>query len=75
MDNDKVEITLVAARTNAHLTQEELAEKIGVSRMTVSNWEIGKCEPSLSQARLICQATGIPLNFLVTTKASAAKCS
>ena len=32
-------------RENAHLTQEELAEKIDVSRQTVSKWERGEAAP------------------------------
>lgn len=32
-------------RENAHLTQEELAEKIDVSRQTVSKWERGEASP------------------------------
>lgn len=34
-------ISLAAARVNAGLTQEEVGEKLGVSRDTVGNWERG----------------------------------
>lgn len=33
-------------RLQAHLTQQELADKIGVSRYTVYRWEIGEIVPS-----------------------------
>lgn len=29
------------ARVQAHLTQEDAADKLGVSRQTMSNWENG----------------------------------
>lgn len=46
------------ARLNAGLDQEPLAEKVGVSRATVSNWERGVSEPGVSQLRRIAEATG-----------------
>ena len=33
---------LKSARTSAGLTQEEVAEALGVSRQTISNWENGR---------------------------------
>lgn len=38
---------LKQARLAANLTQEELAEKVGVSRQTVSNWENGRSYPDI----------------------------
>jgi len=35
------------ARKQAGLTQEELAERIGVSRTAISRFELGEIEPSL----------------------------
>ena len=37
---------LKAHREECHMTQEFVAEKIGVSRQAVSKWEAGKSEPS-----------------------------
>lgn len=34
------------ARTQLHLTQEYLAENIGVSRQAISRWENGQAQPS-----------------------------
>lgn len=39
-------ITLKAARVNNNLTQKQAADKIGVSKDTVGNWEKGKTFPS-----------------------------
>ena len=35
-------------RKGKNLTQEQLAEKIGVSNKTISKWETGKCMPDYS---------------------------
>ena len=35
-------------RKEKNLTQEQLAEKIGVSNKTISKWETGKCMPDYS---------------------------
>lgn len=37
-----VKMSLAAARVNRGLTQAELAEKIGVSRQAIFDWENGK---------------------------------
>lgn len=57
-------ISLEAARVNAKLTQKELAKILGVSNVTVVNWESGKTEPSASQLRRISELSGIPLDFI-----------
>ena len=62
---EKVEITLEACRVNAKKTQAEWAELNGVSLNTVSNWERGVSEPSLSQIRTISKLSGIPISFII----------
>ena len=57
-------ISLEAARVNAKLTQKELAEILGISNVTVVNWEKGITEPSASQLRKISELSGIPLDFI-----------
>ena len=37
----KIEMQLKDARVQAGLTQEQVAEKVMVSRQTISNWENG----------------------------------
>ena len=49
-------ITLPAARKNANLTQQQLADACGVSVSTVANWEKYKSEPSVSMAMKIGKA-------------------
>lgn len=43
----EIEKKLKAARVSAGLTQEQVAEKIMVSRQTISNWETGKSLPDI----------------------------
>jgi transcriptional regulator with XRE-family HTH domain len=37
-------------RALAGLTQEELAARLGVARLTVIRWESGQCEPGAAHA-------------------------
>ncbi len=47
MDLQKIGVFLKELRNDANLTQEQLAEKLGVSRRTVSRWETGSNMPDL----------------------------
>lgn len=51
-------ITLQAARVSAGFTQEELAEKMEVSRKTLAGWESGKTQIKLAYLVLFCELTG-----------------
>ena len=51
--------TIKQLRESRHLTQAELAEKIGVSSKTVSKWETGKGLPDISLLQPLAQALGI----------------
>lgn len=64
MPKISLEISLEAARVNAKLTQKELAKELGISNVTVVNWEKGVTEPTLSQLRKISQLSGIPMDFI-----------
>ena len=51
--------TIKQLREKKHLTQAELAEKIGVSSKTISKWETGKGLPDISLLQPLAQALGI----------------
>ena len=51
--------TIKQLREGRHLTQAELAEKIGISSKTVSKWETGKGLPDISLLQPLAQALGI----------------
>lgn len=55
---------LIKARKNKSLTQEELAEMLGYSKATVSNWENGHSNPSLSDAFKVSVALEEDINNL-----------
>ena len=48
MDTKKIGAFLKQCRKEKNLTQEQLAEKFGVSVRTVSRWETGSNMPDLS---------------------------
>ena len=53
-------------RTEMNISQEELAEKIYVTRQSVSNWENGKTYPDIHSLLLLSSLFGISLDQLVT---------
>lgn len=57
-------ISLEAVRVNAGMTQKEWAKKLGVSNVTVVNWEKGNTEPSLSVLRRMSELSGIPMDYI-----------
>ena len=52
-------------RRAQNLTQEQLAEKLGVSNKTISKWENGKCMPDYSIIQKLCDALGVTLPELM----------
>ena len=48
-------------RKEINLTQEKLAEQLGVSNKTVSKWESGKCMPDYSVIQKLCDVLHISL--------------
>ena len=59
-----LKISLRAARVNAELKQKEAGEKIGVSLVTVLNWEKGKTVPNARQLEKICEVYGCCMDDL-----------
>ena len=51
-------------RTERHMTQEELAEKLGVSRQAVSKWESDQGYPETEKLVILSRALGISLDYL-----------
>ena len=57
---------ILATRTAAGRTQEQLAEAVGVSRQTVAKWESGETSPDLEHAAALAEALGTTLDALVS---------
>lgn len=60
------------ARLAAHLTQHELAVKIGVTSITPSRWERGLNRPYPRQIAAIAEATGTTVEALLADEAAVA---
>lgn len=56
---------LIAVRRAHHLTQEQLAAKLFVTRQAVSRWERGEVTPGINMMKLIAAVTGEPLSHLL----------
>ena len=63
-------ISLEAARVNAKLTQAEIAEKLGVSRSTVIDWEKGNREIRTAYLIAFCQITGFSIDDILLPEKS-----
>lgn len=50
---------LKASRKRTKLTQEQVAQQLGVSVETVRSWEQGKAEPPISRVREMCRLYGV----------------
>ena len=51
-------------RQAANLEQRDMAERLGVSRSTISNWERGHVEPTFSQVVRYAKESGQSLEWL-----------
>lgn len=57
--------SLFEARKKSGLSQEEVAEKLGVSRQTISKWETGETLPDIRQSKVMSKLYNITLDELV----------
>lgn len=56
---------LISLRKLNHMSQEELAEKLGISRQTLSKYETGESIPDIERSKAIADAFGVSLDELV----------
>lgn len=62
----KLNEKILYCRKRAGLSQEALAERIGVSRQAVSKWETGDAEPEISKLRLLAAEFGVTADWLLS---------
>lgn len=55
---------LVQMRKMKQMTQEDVAEKVGVTRQAVAKWESGETVPDLDKCRILAELFGVSLDDL-----------
>ena len=56
---------LITLRKLHNISQEELAEKVGISRQTLSKYETGESIPDIEKTQAIAEVFGVSLDDLV----------
>lgn len=59
---------ILYCRKKAMLSQEMLAEQLGVSRQAISKWETGESVPEVSNLSALASALGVSVDWLLSTE-------
>lgn len=65
----KLHEKIIVYRKKCGLSQETLAEKIGVSRQAVSKWETGDALPEITKLKSLADCFGVTVDFLLDDNA------
>ncbi|MDE6142059.1 MAG: helix-turn-helix domain-containing protein, partial [Bacilli bacterium] len=65
MNQKKIGEFIAKCRKEKNQTQADLAEKLGVTEKSVSNWENGRNMPDLSLFKSLCENLNITINELM----------
>ncbi len=60
---------LIALRKKKGFTQATLAEKMDISRQSISRWKIGDALPSTDNLRRLSELFGVPVDYLMNDDA------
>lgn len=66
MNQEKIGKFIANCRKSQNLTQENLANFLGVSNRTISKWENGKCMPDYSILPILCDKLNISITELLS---------
>ena len=66
MNQEKIGKFILELRKEKNMTQQELADKIGVTDRAISKWENGRGMPDLSLMKPLCKELGITINELIS---------
>lgn len=66
MDQIKIGKFIAQCRNEKNITQEELAEKLGVTNKTISRWENGHYLPDIEMMLLLSKEFSITINELIS---------
>ena len=61
---------IMSLRKKNNLSQEELAEKVGVTRQTISKWELEETAPDINQAVILSKIFKVSLDDLTNNDVS-----
>lgn len=61
---------LIALRKYHNLSQEELAEQLGISRQTLSKYETGESLPDIEKCKMLADIFGVSMDDLVNFEKS-----
>lgn len=62
-------------RIEMKLTQEDVAEKLNVSRQTISNWESGSVSPTIDKVNELAKLYNVTIDELIDVKNSTVRSS
>ena len=65
MNQEKIGKFIAKCRKDKNLTQEELAEKLGITNKSISRWENGKTMPDYTILKDLCNILEIDINELL----------
>ncbi len=61
---------LISLRKKNGFTQATLAEKVDISRQSISRWEMGEALPSTDNLRRLSELFGVPVDYLMNDEVS-----
>ena len=65
MDQERIGKFIASSRKKQKLTQQELAERLGVTNKSISRWENGKTLPDISFFKPLCEILNISIEELI----------
>ena len=60
-----LENNILKLRKQLGFSQEELSEKVNVTRQTISNWELNETQPNPEQLKLLSKALNVSIDDLI----------
>ncbi len=65
MNQEKIGKFITECRKEKNLTQNELANKLGITDKAISKWENGRCMPDISLLEKLCSILNVSINELL----------
>ena len=65
LDRKETASRIRSLRKEKHLTQSQLAEKLGIARSRISSWENGQALPELIHIKYMAMLFGVPADYII----------